>query len=213
MKKIISSIVGLLFVFNCHVFAQDTIQSPSLKNEISVSTGKLSFNNLSLKYGRYISNDLWFKVGLIDLENSFHRYIAPSVGIPTGSSFNSTNSKLNGGLFIGIEKHKTIKKYEFTYGLDVQMIYNKSNYTTEDQNVTLDKRDIDVYKYTPGIGCNLGFFYKIIPSVLLGMEINPTFNYSFTNGKSTTSDYAYKNRDFFFSFTNNGVLVTLKYLL
>jgi len=210
MKKICYSIVFLLFVLNCSVFAQDTIQSKISNNEISVSTSRLSFNDLSLKYAKYMSNDLWFKVGVIDLENSFHKYIAPSVGMPPGSSFNTTNSKLNGGLLIGIEKQKSTDKLELTYGLNLQMIYNKSNYTTENPNVSLNKRDIDVYKYSPGIGMGLGLFYKIIPSILIGMEINPSFNYSFIKEVSNAG-YAYKHRDFNFSFTNNGVLITLKY--
>ena len=210
MKKNLYSIVCLLFIFNYSIYAQDTIQSPNFKNEISVSTSKLSFNNVSSKYAKYISNDLWFKVGLIDLENSFHRYIPPAAGVPVGSSFKTTNSNLNGGLLIGIEKQKSDDKLELTYGLEAQMIYNKSNYTTENPDVPLEKRDIDVYKYSPGIGCNLGLYYKIIPSILFGMEINPMFSYSFINQKSDAG-YADKKREFNFSVTNNGVLVTLKY--
>lgn len=204
MKKLFYSIVCLLFVFNWAVYAQESDEKSVLKNEISVSTSKLSFDNLSLKYARSISNDLRFKVGVIDLEGSFHKNI-PSVG-----SFISTNSSLNGGLLIGIEKQKSINKLEFTYGLNVQMIYNYTNYTTENPSVPAIQRDIDVYKYSPGIGFGLGFFYKINPSMLLGFEINPSINYSFTNGESTSTGYAYKNRDFYFSFTNNGALVTLK---
>lgn len=205
MKKNLYSIVCLLFVFNYSAIAQETTQSPTLKNEISVSTSKLTFDDLSLKYARFISNDLWFKVGVINLDGSFHKNI-PQVG-----SYNSTNSSLNGGLLIGIEKQKSINNLIFTYGLNVQMIYNYSNYTTENPSVPLIQRDINVYKYSPGIGFGLGFFYKINPVILLGFEINPSINYAFINGESTSTGYAYKNRDFYFSYTNNGALITLKY--
>lgn len=211
MKERIYSIVCLFFVFNFAVYAQDTIQSPTLNNEISVSTSKShSDYYLSLKYSKFISNDLWFKTGLIDLGKNSHKYIAPTVGVPAGSSFNTTNSSLNGGLLIGIEKHKSTDKLELTYGLIAQIIYNKSNYTTENPNIPLNRRDIDVYKYSPGIGMGLGLYYKIIPSLSLGMELNPTISYVLTN-KESDAGYAEKNRDFIFSFTNNGVLVTLKY--
>lgn len=205
MKKSFYSIVCLLLVFNCAVIAQESGEPTVPKNEISVSTSKLSFDDLSLKYARFISNDLWLKVGVINLEGSFHKNM-PQVG-----SFNSTNSSLNGGLLIGIEKHKSINNLEFTYGLNAQMIYNYSNFTTENPSVPSIQRDINVYRYSPGIGVGLGFFYKIKPSILLGFEINPTINYAFTNGENTSTGYAYKNRDFYFSFTNNGALITLKY--
>lgn len=204
MKKLFYSIVCLLFVFNSSIYAQEITQSPTLKNEISVSTSKLTFDDLSLKYSRLISNDLWFKVGVINLEGSFHKNM-PGVG-----AFNSTNSSLNGGFLIGIEKQKSTNHLEFAYGLNLQMIYNYTNYTTENPSVPLIQRDINVYKYTPGIGFGLGFFYKFNPSILLGFEINPSINYAFINGESA-SGYKYKNRDFYFSFTNNGALVTLKY--
>ena len=209
MKKILCSIFCIMFVYNCSIHAQETTQSTTLKNEISVSTSKLSFDNLSLKYARFISNDLWFKVGFIDLEGSYQKNM-PSVGLPQGSSYNSTKSTLNGGLLIGIEKQKSINRLEFTYGLNVQMIYNYSNYTTGDPNVPVIQRDINVYKYIPGIVSDLAFFYRINSSFLLGFEINPSINYAFINGNSD-SGYTYKNRDFYFSFTNNGALVTLKY--
>jgi hypothetical protein len=205
MKKTVCSIVCLLFLFNCLVHAQDTVQSPTLKNEISVSSSKLTLDDLSLKYARSISNDLWLKVGVINLEGSFHKNI-PSVG-----SFITKDSQFNGGLLIGIEKQKSINKLEFNYGLNVQMIYNYTNYTTQNPSVPSIQRDIDVYKYSPGIGFGLGFFYKINPSILLGFEINPSINYVFTNGESSSTGYAYKNRDLYFSFTNNGALITLKY--
>ncbi len=210
MKKLFNSIVFLLLVFNYAVYSQESDEKSVLKNEISVSTSKLNFDYLSLKYSRSIYNDLWFKVGVIDLERSFHKNL-PIVGLPSGSSYNSANSSHNGGLLFGIEKQKSTHNLEFTYGLNVQMIYNYTNYTTENPNVPLIQRDINVYKYSPGIGFGLGFFYKIIPSISLGLEINPMINYSFINGESTSTGYAYKNRDFYFSFTNNGILGTLKY--
>jgi len=205
MKKLFNFIVCLLVVFNCAVYAQETTQSTTLKNEISVSTSRLTFDDLSLKYARFISDDLWFKVGVINLDGSFHK------NTPSFGSFVSTNSSLNGGLLIGIEKQKSTNNLEFTYGLNIQMIYNYTNYSTEDPRVPSNQRDTDVHKYIPGIGFGLGFFYKINPSILLGFEINPSINYAFTNGESTSTGIAYKNRDFYFSFTNNGALVTLKY--
>jgi len=207
MKKILKPIVCLLFVLNYAAYAQEPIEKSFPKNEISVSTSKLTFDDLSLKYARFVANNLWFKVGVINLDGSFHKNM-PSVG-----SYNSTNSSLNGGLLIGVEKQKSANKLELIYGLNIQMMYNYSNYTTENPSVPLIQRDINAYKYTPGIGFGLGFFYKINPSVLLGFEINPSLNYAFTNGENSSTGYAYKNRDFYFSFTNNGALLTLKYRL
>ena len=206
MKKLFNSIVCLLFVFNCAVYAQESGEKSALKNEISVSTSNLNFDNLSLKYAKSISKDLWFKVGVINLEGNFHKNM-PSVG-----SFNSTNSQFNGGLLIGIDKQKSItNKLEFICGLNVQMIYNYTNYTTENPAVPLSQRDNKVFKYSPGVSCGLGFFYIINPSMLLGFEVNPSISYSFINSESTYADFPYKNEGFDFSLSNNGALVTLKY--
>lgn len=207
MKKILYSIVCLFFVFNCFVFAQETTQSPTLKNEISVSTSNLNLNNLSLKYSKNISDDLWFKIGLIDLYGSVHSKI-PSVG-----AFKTTDTQINGGLLIGIEKQKSItSRLAFFYGLNAQMTYNYSNQTTENPSVPESQRDNKVFCYFPGIGIDLGFFYKLNENFLLGVEVNPSIDYYFEN--NTSSYYTtnpYKSSGFDFSLGNNVALVTLKY--
>lgn len=205
MEKKIYSFVCLCLLFTSVLFAQDTIQSPTLKNEISISSR--TFNDLSLKYARFISDDFWLKVGVINLEKSSFKS-SPNVGIP--NSPNTSNSSYNGGLLLGIEKHQFLNHWEFTFGLNAQMIYNKSNYTTDNPNVPVVQRDINVFKYIPGVGLGLGFFYTIYPSILLGFEINPSINYAFINGESTIKGYAFKDDDFYLSFVNSGG-ITLKY--
>jgi len=75
----------------------------------------------------------------------------------------------------------------------------------------LIQRDINVSKYSPGIGIGLDFFYKINPSFLLGFELDPSINYAFINGERASSGYGFRNTDFYFSFSNNGALIILKY--
>lgn len=205
MEKKFYSLVCLCLLFTSVVFAQDTIQSPTLKNEVSISSR--TFNDLSLKYARFISDNLWLKVGIINLEQRSFKS-SPNVGYP--NSPNTSNSSRNGGLLLGIEKHQFLNHWEFTYGLNVQLIYNKSNHTTDSQYIPLIKRNIDVIKYTSGIGFGLGFFYTVFPSILLGFEINPSINYAFINGESTTKGYVFKDTDFYLSFVNSGG-ITLKY--
>ena len=207
MKRIVSLVAFVLFLLNSIAYGQNTNEAVLPKNEISVSASKLTFESFSLKYARNIHKDLWFKVGVIDLEGIFHK------NTPLFGDFVSKTASFNGGLLVGVEKQKSTNKWEFTYGLNLQMIYNYSNYTTENPTVPAIRRDIDSYKYSPGIGFGLGFFYRINPSISLGFEINPSVNYAFINGENTSTGYEFRDRDFYFSFTNNGALITLKYKL
>lgn len=207
MKKLFNVIVCLLFVFNCTVSAQESVEESVLKNEISVST---SFDNLSLRYSRCISNDLFIKIGIIDLQKESKKYV-PAAGLPTGSFYNSASTSKNGGLLIGLEKQKSVNKLEFSYGLNIHMIYNYKNKTTEDSNVTVDKRDLNYYTYTPGLGLGLGFYYKIIPALLLGFEVNPSINYDLMTVKSANGSFTNKDGNFYVSLSNNAALFSLKY--
>lgn len=75
MKRNFYLIVCLLFLFNCFVYGQETAKASILKNEISASTNNLILSNLSLKYSRNISDDLWFKIGLINLSGSVSKLL------------------------------------------------------------------------------------------------------------------------------------------
>jgi hypothetical protein len=206
MKKLFNSIVCLLFVINCSVNAQENEEKPEKKNEIAVST---SFDNLSIRYSRNISTDLFIKIGIIDLQKDYKEYTS-AVGFATESSFKTTSSK-NGGLLIGLEKQRSINKLAFSYGLNMHLIYNYTNNTTADPNVPIDKRDMNYYTYTPGLGLGLGFYYKIIPTILLGFEINPSINYDFMKAESADGSFTNKDGNFYASLTNNAALFTLKF--
>jgi len=207
MKKLFNFIVCLLFVFNYTLSAQESVEESILKNEISVST---SFDNLSLRYSRCISNDLFIKIGIIDLQKESKKY-TPAAGLPTGSFYNSASTSKNGGLLIGLEKQKSINKLEFSYGLNMHMIYNSTNKTTEDSNVPVDKRDLNYYTYTPGLGLGLGFYYKIIPALLLGFEVNPSINYDFMTVESANGSFTNRDGNFYVSLSNNAALFSIKY--
>lgn len=207
MKKLFNSIVFLLFVFNCTISAQENKEKALMKNEIAVST---SFDNLSLRYSRYISNDLFIKIGIIDLQKELKKY-TPLNGLPLGSSYNYTSSSKNGGLLIGFEKQKSTNKLAFSYGLNMHLIYNYTNKSTEDSNAPIDKRDLNYNTYTPGLGLGLGFYYKIIPALLLGFEINPSINYDFMTVESVNGSFTDKTSNFYVSLSNNAALFSLKY--
>jgi hypothetical protein len=206
MKKLFNFIACFLFVFNCTVSAQEPVEESVLKNEISVST---SFDNLSLRYSRCISNDLFIKIGIIDLQKESKKYTP--VALPTGNFYNSASTSKNGGLLLGLEKQKSVNKLEFSYGLNMHMIYNYTNKTTEDSNVPVDKRDLNYHTYTHGLGLGLGFYYKIIPALLLGFEVNPSINYDFMTVKSANGNFTNKDGNFYVSLSNNAALFSLKY--
>lgn len=206
MKKSISSVIFLLFVLNCIVSAQENEEKAIMKNEIAVST---SFDNLSLRYSRYISNDLFIKMGIIDLQKDYKEYTS-AVGFALESSFRTTSSK-NGGLLIGLEKQRSINKLAFSYGLNMHLIYNYTNNITEDINVPVGKRDMNYYTYTPGLGLGLGFYYKIIPALLLGFEINPSINYDFMRAESADGGFTNKDGNFYVSLSNNAAIFALKF--
>ena len=162
MKRIFHLFIGLLFVFNCQVYGQEDLKAPVLKNEISVSTNKLDLSNLSLKYSRNISDNLWFKIGLINLGLNVHE------NSPQRGSFSTTDTEMNAGLLIGIEKQKSLtNRLELIYGLNAQMTYKYFNLNTENSSVPINQRDNEVFTYIPGIGFGLGFFYHLNESILL----------------------------------------------
>lgn len=206
MKKTYSALLILFVILNCSVYGQARKEVSEVKDEISVSTNNLNFDNISLKYARNISNNWWLKVGMINLGiNSYRNY-------PYQGSFISTDTKINGGLLLGIDKEKELnEKLSMMMGLNAQMSYNYSNYSTQDPSIPVSQRDNKVYQYIPGIGFGLGFFYHIKNNLLLGAEINPTFKYYYENSKSHYNNALYKNKGFNFSLSNNSGFLTLKY--
>lgn len=207
MKKFLCSIVGLLFVVNCTVYGQEIAEESIRKNEISVSINNLFLRNLALKYSRNISDDLWFRVGLINLN------VNVSNNLPMVGGFKTTDTQLNGGIMIGIEKHKLIdSRLEFIYGLNTQMTYRYFNHNTQDPSVPVSQRDNEMIKYIPGIGFNIGFFYLLNKKLSLGIETNPSLTYYFERRNNSESGIPDKNNGFDFSMSNSeGFLVTLKY--
>lgn len=176
----------------------------ALKNEISVSTPNLNLNDLSIKYSKRISDDLWFKIGFINLGASVRKN-KPLVG-----SFNTTDTRLSGGLLIGIEKQASLSnRLIFIYGLNAQMSYNYSNHSSENPSIPVDERDSKVDIYYPGIGIGMGFFYQFNQNFLLGAEVNPSVNYYFEKNRSTSTGIDREGFDF--SLSNLGALLTLKY--
>jgi hypothetical protein len=206
MKKLFNSLACLLFLFSCAAYGQEITKTTIPKNELSVSTSNLGLDNLSLKYSTGISEVTWLKIGLINVAGTYRKN-QPAMG-----SFITTDSHLNGGILIGIEKQKSISdRFSFFYGLNAQMNYNYSNHNTENPVVPLNQRDNKVFKYMPGMGLGLGFFYQFNEHFLLGVEANPSINYYFENSKSTYAGTPYKTSGFNFSLSNNGALLTAKY--
>ncbi len=208
MKNLFISIIFLLFVFNSAIYSQESKEKSVLKDEVSISASNLKFDNLSLKYAKLISTDLWLKLGVINLSGGVHK------NFPTMGDYNSKDSRFNGGLLIGIDRQKSLtQKLEILYGLNLQMSYNYSLHNNENPSLPMSQRNIKVNNYNPGLGFGLGVFYKINRSVLFGFEVNPSICYSFTNGNLSNNGLPYKNRGFDFSFNNNVAQVTLKYRL
>lgn len=206
MKKIIYAISMLFVVMNYSVYGQDEKVRSDVKDEISFSTNNLNFDKLSLKYARKVSNDWWLKVGLINLGiNSYERN-------PYKGSFKSTETAINGGLLVGIDKEKPItEKLSLLMGINTQMTYNYSNYHTENFSIPVSQRDNKVYKYIPGIGLGLGFFYHINDNILLGAEINPTVTYYYEDSKIDNMNVWYKKKGYDFSLNSSSGFLTLKY--
>lgn len=206
MKKGFYSIACLLFVFNGWVFGQANTDVPVLKNEVSVSTNSLDFNNLSIKYSRKISENRWLKIGLINLGLNVME------NVPHRGSFSTTETRMTAGLLVGIEKQKFISsRLEFIYGLNAQLTYHYLNHNTEDPWVPKEERDNEVIKYMPGVGFGLGFFYHLNENILLGAEVNPTLSYYNEHSNSYYNDALYKRHGYDFSLSNHGALLSLKY--
>jgi hypothetical protein len=205
MKKLLISIILLLVVFSSAVYSQEPDEKSVLKEEVTVSSSNLKFDNLSLQYARLISGDLWLNLGVIDLSLSAHKNM-PSMG-----DFVSKDGTFNGGLLLGIDKHKSLApKLELIYGLNIIMYYSYINHTTDNPSIPAYARSITVNSFSPGVGVGLGVFYKINPSVLFGFEVNPSVSYSFINGRNPDG-LPYKNRGIYFSINNEVARVSLKY--
>jgi hypothetical protein len=202
MKKLLISIILLLFVFNGVVYSQEPEEKSGMKQEVTVSSSNLKFDNLSFQYARLISSDLWLKIGAVDLSISAHKNM-PSMG-----SFVTKDGTINGGLMLGIDKHKSLApKLELIYGLNIIMSYSYINHTTENPSVPTYERSTTVNSFAPGVGIGLGVFYKINPYALFGFEVNPSVHYSFVNGYGTP----YKIRGIDLSANNEVARVSLKY--
>jgi hypothetical protein len=207
MKKLLFAIPCLIILFSQDIMAQETKTDSIKKNEIVIST---SFDNLSFRYARNISKDLFLKVGIIDLEKDSRDYI-PTEGVPEGSSYPTTSSSKNGGILLGLEKQKQMERFLFSYGLNLHFIYNDTHRTTTDPNVPADQRDMNYYTYTPGLGIGLGCYYKLIPNLFLGFEVNPSINYDIMTGESTNGNYTTEDGNFYFTLSNNAALFALKF--
>ena len=205
MKKLFYSIAFLLLAFNCTVYSQEIGESTASRNEFSVSTSSFKFNDLSLKYARLISDDLWLKLGAINLSGNWTK------DNPSSGQFASKSNSFGGGLMVGLEKIKLLaSKLELSYGLNAQMGYSSTRHKFDDPNMSVSSRVIKTDYFTPAIGGELGIFYKFSQSVLFGFELNPNIHYTYVSGKDQNNGTPYNTRSFGFSLTNNVAQITLK---
>jgi hypothetical protein len=113
---------------------------------------------------------------------------------------------------LGIEKEKELTdRLSLIMGTNARMIYNYSNYKTEDPAIPVSERKNIVRTYAPGIGFGLGFFYHISNSFLLGAEINPAVVYYHQKSERYDTNERYKNKGIDISISNNNALLSLKY--
>jgi long-subunit fatty acid transport protein len=204
MKKL------LFYLFISNILLINTIkaqiieQSGKLKNEIEFSTNNFNFNNSSIAYSQNFNENLWIRLGLINISGKFHKY-EPAI------AYNYNESKFTCGLMFGLEKHKSIStKLEFVYGLNIQMTYNYQNQHTDNPSLPTNSRDNNYKTFTPGIGGILGFYYKLNDFICIGADLNPVFSYFYEK------DYNYstipnKNSGFDFSLSNFNPMLTARF--
>jgi len=203
LKQLILTLFSLAYT---NVFSQTTMPD-NLKNEFSISTTSLTLNNLSLRYYRSIDQNLWFKIGLINLSGG-NRKTNPDSPL----NYPTENKYFNGGLSMGLEKRKFINdKLELTLGADLQATYNYINIYTNNPNISEDRRIDKDKKFMPGLGFTIGGYCHFNDHFSLGFEISPRVLYYSEDYKSYLNNNNYKTSGFDYSFSSNNILFEIKY--
>jgi hypothetical protein len=199
MKTFYSIILltGLLFN-SLSLSAQDSTKTKKI-TEYYISLANVSPLNVSIKYKRQLKNNLFFKVGLINLSVTENDNL-PSIS----TSYPTHHLAISSGLLFGLEFRKAITdKFTFYHGINLSFSYSTSISKTDNPNLPLNERKTTSLSYSGAIPYTLGLLFQLNKHFFLSAEINP--NITFTTGTNSINN----NRTFASSLslgTNYGVL-------
>lgn len=190
-----------LIVISHSLIAQDSIKV----QEVGISF--ISFNEFGLTYRTGKPKSLW-RVNTLFISGSQSQEIADSV--------ERSDNGIGVQVEIGKENRKEIAKdFKLRYGFDLGFRYNKSIRKKMDlANPTRDRDDTS-FSYGAYINIVLGFNYELSESLLVGIEILPSINYS----KGTSIEYnpfsgnydEFDKSSFSYGFSNNSARLSLVY--
>lgn len=191
----------LLFVF-CFCYFVNSYSSDSIRNFLVLSNDKIFLDAYSVKYGRQISDNNWFKIGI----NLYGDY--QTLDPQTSASYKRTINSSTYGIILGWDRQIStkMKNIDFLVGPNLRFNLKRDFFKIDNPTIKEDERkSVDNY-YQMGLGFNFAFFYNLSDHFSFGSEINPNLVYYFSdeeNSNNKTSGFGYRL---------NNVSISLRYM-
>jgi hypothetical protein len=195
MKKMFLSLIAFAIIVS--VSAQDKVKQKEL------GLGFSNFDNFALTYKFGHQKSMWRLMALHGSINSFDytdydedksKQKSASVGISFGKQFHS---------FINDD-------FKLIYGADLKLNYSYNKNIEQGQNESV--RSI----YAPGLNAVLGFNYDLNDHFVIGLELLPGLNYTYSetkidNDDEAMTDHVSKTNGLSFGVSTSSALLTMAY--
>jgi hypothetical protein len=164
-----------------------------------------SLNNFGITYKTGTKEALWrFSTLFIKGSDNSHNY----------STWKDTGNSFGNGIRIGKEKRKNIaKNLDFRYGFDLTFSYYHEKTATDNYIAPSNNQTNITNRYSPGMNLLIGINYWISEKFVMGAEILPYFNYSYSKFSNTFNSVTtyHTAKGINYGLTNQSALITIAY--
>lgn len=195
MKKLILIMVAFAIIGSV------SAQEKTKQKEMGV--GLQNFDNFALIYKFGHQKSMWRLMGLY---GNFSNYDYTNY-----EDDKNKQSSVTTGFSIGKQYHSYInEEFKILYGADIK--FNYSYNKDIDDEVSTSKRVI----YMPGLNAIFGFNYDMNNHFVVGLELLPGFNFTYSETKTdfddeTIVDHASKSHGFHFGVSSSSAYLTIAY--
>jgi len=195
MKKMIFALMAFAIIVS--VSAQEKVKQQEL------GLGLRNLDNFALIYKFGHQKSMWRLMALHGNLSSFNY---------TGIDEDKSKQKsVSVGISFGKQFHSYINDdFKLIYGADLKFNYSYNKNIDEDQSENAR------YYYAPGLNAILGFNYDLNDHFVLGLELLPGFNYTYSEIKTNYDDgvmteYVSKTNGLSFGASTSSAFLTLAY--